>query len=140
MKMFKDEVASFQDRLRRRAKEKRDAAIAEYEAEEKVENQFLRIKVSKNLLLVILMFSTKSRNLFLKVELFQEKRIAAAPGGLDPIEVYDSLPEEMKTAFDSQNVEQLQQVAINMDKEVGFLSFIYLFQLLLTTHTHSSKE
>ena len=47
MKMFKDEVASFQDRLRRRAKEKRDAAIAEYEAEEKVENQFLRIKVSK---------------------------------------------------------------------------------------------
>ncbi|PAV60763.1 hypothetical protein WR25_25428 [Diploscapter pachys] len=88
MKMFKDEVASFQDRLRRRAKEKRDAAIAEYEAEEK------------------------------------EKRIASAPGGLDPIEVYDSLPEEMKTAFDSQNVEQLQQVAINMDKEV----FAYHFQ------------
>ena len=68
--------------------------------------------------------------------MFQEKRIAAAPGGLDPIEVYDSLPEEMKIAFDSQNVEQLQQVAINMDKEVGFLIYFNFFKL----KTYSSKE
>lgn len=55
-KMFRQEVDAFCDRLRKRGKDKRDAAIAEYEAEEKA------------------------------------KRIAASPGGLDPQEVYESLP------------------------------------------------
>lgn len=36
LKLYTDEVAAFEDRLRRRAKEKRDAALAEFEAEEKV--------------------------------------------------------------------------------------------------------
>ncbi|RCN42334.1 Cdc37 Hsp90 binding domain protein [Ancylostoma caninum] len=88
LKLYTDEVAAFEDRLRRRAKEKRDAALAEYEAEEK------------------------------------EKRIAAAPGGLDPQEVYESLPEEMRAAFDSQDVSKLQEVALSMDREV----FSYHFQ------------
>ncbi|EPB67222.1 Cdc37 Hsp90 binding domain protein, partial [Ancylostoma ceylanicum] len=88
LKLYTDEVAAFEDRLRRRAKEKRDAALAEYEAEEK------------------------------------EKRIAAAPGGLDPQEVYESLPEEMRAAFDSQDVSKLQEVAMSMDREV----FSYHFQ------------
>ncbi|XGW11573.1 hypothetical protein V3C99_012785 [Haemonchus contortus] len=88
LKLYTDEVAAFEDRLRRRAKEKRDAALAEYEAEEK------------------------------------EKRVAAAPGGLDPQEVYESLPAEMRAAFDSQDVSQLQQVALSMDREV----FTYHFQ------------
>ena len=57
MKMFRDEVNSFCDRLRKRGKDKRDEAMAEYEAEEKA------------------------------------KRVAASPGGLDPQEVYESLPE-----------------------------------------------
>lgn len=80
--MFRKEVDDFRDRLRKRGKDKRDAAIAEYEAEEKA------------------------------------KRIAAAPGGLDPQEVYESLPEEMRDAFDSQEVARLQQVAEKMDREV----------------------
>ncbi|VDL71433.1 unnamed protein product [Nippostrongylus brasiliensis] len=88
LKLYTDEVAAFEDRLRRRAKEKRDAALAEYEAEEK------------------------------------EKRIAAAPGGLDPQEVYESLPAEMRAAFDSQDVSKLQEVAVTMDREV----FSYHFQ------------
>ncbi|VDO97164.1 unnamed protein product [Heligmosomoides polygyrus] len=82
LKLYTDEVAAFEDRLRRRAKEKRDAALAEFEAEEK-------------------------------------KRIATAPGGLDPQEVYESLPEEMRVAFDSQDVSKLQEVAMTMDREVG---------------------
>lgn len=57
MKMYDDEVNSFCERLQERAKDKREAAEAEYEAEEK------------------------------------KKRIAASPGGLDPQEVYESLPE-----------------------------------------------
>ncbi|KJH44981.1 Cdc37 Hsp90 binding domain protein [Dictyocaulus viviparus] len=36
LKLYTDEVAAFEERLIRRAKEKRDAALAEYEAEEKV--------------------------------------------------------------------------------------------------------
>uniref|UniRef100_A0A0N5AHJ4 Hsp90 chaperone protein kinase-targeting subunit n=1 Tax=Syphacia muris TaxID=451379 RepID=A0A0N5AHJ4_9BILA len=82
MKAFEDEVNGLCDRLRKRGKDKRDAAIAEYEAEEKA------------------------------------KRIAASPGGLDPQEVYESLPEDMRAAFDSQEVARLQQVALQMDHEV----------------------
>lgn len=85
LKMFHEEVDGFRDRLRKRGKDKRDQAIAEYEAEEKA------------------------------------KRIAASPGGLDPQDVYESLPEEMKAAFDSQNVAQLQAVAESMDRDV----FVY---------------
>ncbi|MCP9262325.1 Hsp90 co-chaperone Cdc37 [Dirofilaria immitis] len=81
-KMFRQEVDAFCDRLRKRGKDKRDAAIAEYEAEEKA------------------------------------KRIATSPGGLDPQEVYESLPEDMRAAFDSQEVARLQEVAEKMDREV----------------------
>ncbi|CAJ0573490.1 unnamed protein product, partial [Mesorhabditis spiculigera] len=82
MKMYEDEVTQFQDRLRRRAKDKRDQAIAEYESDEKA------------------------------------KRIANAPGGLDPQEVYDSLPDEMKKCFDEQDISMLQKVAETLDQEV----------------------
>lgn len=82
MKMYHAEVAAFEDRLRKRGKVKRDAALEELEAEEK------------------------------------KKRIEAAPGGLDPQEVYESLPKEMKDAFDSQEVSKLQEVATSMDQEV----------------------
>lgn len=82
LKMYEEEVTAFQDRLRRRAKEKRETAVAEYEAEEKA------------------------------------KRIAAAPGGVDPQEVYETLPEEMRACFDQQDVSLLQKCAESMDKEV----------------------
>lgn len=59
--MFREEVEAFKDRLRKRGKDKRDAAIAEQEADEKA------------------------------------KRIAASPGGLDPQEVFDSLPQVSST-------------------------------------------
>lgn len=55
--MYQDEVEAFRDRLRKRAQEKREAAVEELDAEAKA------------------------------------KRIAESPGGLDPQEVLDSLPE-----------------------------------------------
>ncbi|GMS84775.1 hypothetical protein PENTCL1PPCAC_6950, partial [Pristionchus entomophagus] len=82
MKVFHDEVTSFQGRLRLRAKQKRDDALAEYESEEK------------------------------------QKRISEAPGGLDPQEVFESLPAEMREAFESREVSRLQEIASNMDEEV----------------------
>ncbi|GMT16740.1 hypothetical protein PFISCL1PPCAC_8037 [Pristionchus fissidentatus] len=82
MKVFYDEVSSFQNRLRLRAKQKRDDALAEYESEAK------------------------------------EKRKAEAPGGLDPQEVFETLPAEMREAFESREVSRLQEIAATMDEEV----------------------
>uniref|UniRef100_A0A914DXL4 Hsp90 chaperone protein kinase-targeting subunit n=1 Tax=Acrobeloides nanus TaxID=290746 RepID=A0A914DXL4_9BILA len=46
------------------------------------------------------------------------KRIAESPGGIDPQEVFDTLPEEMQDAFSSQNMQVLYEVAEKMDPEV----------------------
>ncbi|KAE9552861.1 hypothetical protein FO519_003926 [Halicephalobus sp. NKZ332] len=82
MKMYRDEVESFQARLRKRAKDKIDAAVEEMEADDR------------------------------------QKRIEASPGGLDPQEVFNSLPEEMREAFSSQSVQALMDIAEKMDREV----------------------
>ena len=36
------------------------------------------------------------------------------PGGLDPIEVFESLPEELQTAFESRDVEELKKCISGM--------------------------
>lgn len=41
-----------------------------------------------------------------EVELSREERIG--PGGLDPVEVFQSLPESMQEAFESQDTAKLQ--------------------------------
>ncbi|TKR70394.1 hypothetical protein L596_022428 [Steinernema carpocapsae] len=82
MKMFHDEVASFKDRIMKRAIQKKQEYLAEAEAKER------------------------------------EERIAQSPGGVDPQEVYDALPDEMREAFDSREVSRLQEVAERMDREV----------------------
>jgi cell division cycle protein 37 len=82
MKMYADEVDGFRERLRKRAKDKRDAAISEAETEAKT------------------------------------KRIAESPGGMDPQEVFDSLPEAMQAAFQTQSIEKMYEVAEKMDAEV----------------------
>jgi cell division cycle protein 37 len=82
MKMYREEVDAFQMRLRKRAKDKIEAAMAEMEADEK------------------------------------KKRIEESPGGLDPQEVFNELPEEMREAFASQNVDALMEIASKMDEEV----------------------
>lgn len=55
--MYRDEVDAFQERLKKRARDKIEAALTEAEAEAK------------------------------------QKRIEESPGGLDPQEVFDTLPE-----------------------------------------------
>ncbi|KAI1727800.1 cdc37 hsp90 binding domain-containing protein [Ditylenchus destructor] len=82
MKMYHDEVDAFKERLRKRAQEKREAAMTEAEAEAKA------------------------------------KRVAESPGGLDPQDVFESLPEAMQEAFQSQSMEKMYQVAETMDPEV----------------------
>uniref|UniRef100_H2WK02 Hsp90 chaperone protein kinase-targeting subunit n=1 Tax=Caenorhabditis japonica TaxID=281687 RepID=H2WK02_CAEJA len=54
----------------------------------------------------------------------KEERIKASPGGLDPQEVYEALPEEMRKCFEAHDIEALKGVATKMDEEV----FAYHFK------------
>ena len=45
----------------------------------------------------------------------KEERLG--PGGLDPLEVIETLPEEMQRAFESRDVEQLKQALLNLDQK-----------------------
>jgi len=78
---FNEELAAFKDRIRKRAKEKIDKAVAEYEEEER------------------------------------EKRLG--PGGLDPVEVFESLPEELQKCFESQDIELLKETMGNLPDEIA---------------------
>lgn len=74
---FNDELESFKDRVRGRAKIRIEKAMKEYEEEER------------------------------------QKRMG--PGGLDPVEVYESLPPEMQKCFDEKDIQMLQEVISKMD-------------------------
>ncbi|XP_045903285.1 hsp90 co-chaperone Cdc37 isoform X2 [Micropterus dolomieu] len=49
----------------------------------------------------------------------EERQKRLGPGGLDPVEVYESLPKEIQKSFDEKNIQMLQ-IAINkLDPEEG---------------------
>jgi len=74
---FNEELESFKERVRGRAKIRIEKAMKEYEEEER------------------------------------QKRLG--PGGLDPVDVYESLPEEMQKCFDDKDIGLLQDVISKMD-------------------------
>jgi cell division cycle protein 37 len=47
----------------------------------------------------------------------EEKKKRLGPGGLDPVEVFESLPEDLKKCFESQDIELLQQTLLKMKRE-----------------------
>lgn len=47
----------------------------------------------------------------------EERQARLGPGGLDPIEVYEALPEELKKCFDSRDIPLLQEVIGTMPEE-----------------------
>ncbi|CAL2035021.1 unnamed protein product [Caenorhabditis brenneri] len=62
---------------------------------------------------------TKRRAAMEEVEAEEkEKRIKASPGGIDPQDVFEELPEEMRKCFESHDIEALKGVAQRMDEEV----------------------
>ncbi|KAK0095223.1 hypothetical protein PV326_008922 [Microctonus aethiopoides] len=75
-KSFDDEVASFKDRIRKRAAEKVAEAIKKAEEEDKLAR--------------------------------------LGPGGLDPVEVFESLPEPLQKCFEAQDIPLLQQTIATM--------------------------
>ncbi|XP_050530323.1 hsp90 co-chaperone Cdc37 [Daktulosphaira vitifoliae] len=46
----------------------------------------------------------------------EEKQARLGPGGLDPVEVFESLPDELKRCFESQDIQLLQDTIKNMDQ------------------------
>lgn len=74
---FNDELESFKERVRGRAKIRIEKAMKEYEEEER------------------------------------QKRLG--PGGLDPVDVYETLPQEMQKCFDEKDIQMLQEVISKMD-------------------------
>eukprot|EP00397_Hematodinium_sp_SG-2012_P053489 GEMP01063900.1.p1 GENE.GEMP01063900.1~~GEMP01063900.1.p1 ORF type:complete len:268 (+),score=74.31 GEMP01063900.1:61-864(+) len=49
------------------------------------------------------------------------QRLELSPGGLDPLEVFEALPQEMKTAFESQDVPMLARLQQEMPPDIfGF--------------------
>ncbi|XP_030052939.1 hsp90 co-chaperone Cdc37 [Microcaecilia unicolor] len=77
MEAFNDELDSFKERVRGRAKVRIEKALKEYEEEER------------------------------------KKRLG--PGGLDPVEVYETLPSELQKCFDVKDVQMLQDTISKMD-------------------------
>lgn len=46
----------------------------------------------------------------------EERLKRLGPGGLDPVEVFESLPDYLKECFESQNIELLQEALLKMEK------------------------
>ncbi|KAF7271776.1 cell division cycle protein 37 [Rhynchophorus ferrugineus] len=78
-KSFDDELNQFKERIRKRAAEKVQEAVKEYEEE--------------------------------------ERQSRLGPGGLDPVEVYNSLPDNLKKCFDTRDIKLLQETIRSMDEE-----------------------
>lgn len=47
----------------------------------------------------------------------EEKTKRLGPGGLDPVEVFESLPPELQSCFETQNIELLQETLLKMNRE-----------------------
>jgi cell division cycle protein 37 len=47
----------------------------------------------------------------------EERQKRLGPGGLDPVEVFETLPESLQKCFESQNVDMLQETLLKMNKE-----------------------
>ncbi|KAM6939480.1 hsp90 co-chaperone Cdc37-like [Xenentodon cancila] len=49
----------------------------------------------------------------------EERQKRLGPGGLDPLEVYESLPKELQRGFDEKNIQMLQEAMNKLDPEEG---------------------
>jgi len=51
-------------------------------------------------------------------EMSKEQRVAMAPGGLDPLEVFEALPQEMQDCFTGGDVQALVELQKTMDPAI----------------------
>jgi len=88
---FLDELNSFKERVKIRAKQRIEEA--EQAALEEAENEEEEVEMTK------------------------EERIEQSPGGLDPSEVFENLPEELQECFITRDTEKLQDLINNQTKK-----------------------
>lgn len=82
-------------------------------------------KLSSLLFELLLIFENTERGFLycLEDEFFQqeaeeeERQKRLGPGGLDPVEVFETLPDDLKQCFESQNIELLQETLSKMSEE-----------------------
>ena len=48
-----------------------------------------------------------------------ERQSRLGPGGLDPVEVFEALPDELKECFESQDIQKLQDTIESMDQDIA---------------------
>ena len=91
---FMDELNSFKARVVKRAKDR------EIEAQQAMEEKIKNGELDEE-----------------EVEMTKEERIEQSPGGLDPSEVFENLPEELQECFIERNTEKLQNLINNQTKK-----------------------
>lgn len=114
---FQQGVDNFLDHIRRRAKEKKEEEARAEEAPAQAETQMMDAEAAaaQNAVpLVDIMYKMKPA-----------MRKSLAPKGLDPVDVYEKLPEDLQAAFKASSVELLKKAAEKMDPA----AFEHHFQL-----------
>jgi len=102
---FNDELKAFKERVKIRVQQRNEEAAKKKEKEDEREKQKREY------------FEATGKELADDEEvvvLDKEERLKSSPGGLDPIEVLMSLPDELRECFETQSVDKLQQL-INDD-------------------------
>jgi cell division cycle protein 37 len=95
---FQEGVDHFAAQLAKRAIQKKEEQAKEEEEAQQLEEEYQPVS------LVEAMY-----------EMSKEERLKMAPGGLDPLEVFESLPSVLQECFRSGDVEMLKKVSTEMD-------------------------
>merc|ERR1711913_278487 len=96
------EVDTFVDQIAKRAVQKKAEKAKDVEKQQKVAAAEAKGKLKRERLVDAMYTMTKEERL--------------GPGGLDPVEVFDSLPESLQLAFKAGDVEMLERAASEMDE------------------------
>merc|ERR1712039_677822 len=101
--IFQQEVNTFVEQIANRAVQKKAEQAKDAEKTETVAAAEAQHNLKRERLVDAMYSMTKEERL--------------GPGGLDPVEVFESLPEALQCAFKAGDIEMLQEVAMGMDEE-----------------------
>jgi cell division cycle protein 37 len=101
--VFQQEVDNFVDQIAKRAVQKKAEQAKDVEKQQMVAAAEAQGNLKKERLVDAMYTMSKEERL--------------GPGGLDPVEVFESLPEALQCAFKAGDIEMLQEVAMGMDEE-----------------------
>lgn len=94
---FEEELRQFKERIVKRAGEKLEEAV-----------KVCKLLIAQIYLLLYFQYQEAEE---------EERQKRLGPGGLDPVEVFEQLPDELKKCFESQNISLLQETIAKMNEE-----------------------